>query len=140
METGGEIINREVPMDIRDFEAKMFGPFTVRQAICLFIVAVIDITLYTLVLKQIGVTMDTMVYILGFLDVPFLAFGWIKIDNMHLEKYIKHVIIPFFSSPAKRKARIMVYKKPKVTFSSAEMKESQKRMKNVTEPEFKGYE
>ena len=95
------MIELEIPKDIRRYEAKLFGPFTTRQAICFIIAAVIALFVY-FGLKDI-IVQDILFFVIIIVDLPLLLCGWVKPYGMHFEKFAKTAIGTTFISPAARK-------------------------------------
>lgn len=90
----------KIPKEIRKYEAKAVGPFTLRQLICLLICMPICVGLYILVKPYIGVDLAGFIVILP-AAVGWL-FGWYKPYGMPFEKYMKTVFVNSFLAPAKR--------------------------------------
>ncbi|MCC2254571.1 PrgI family protein [Ruminococcus sp. CLA-AA-H200] len=107
------MIDAKIPKDIRAYKAKLIGPFTARQLICLAIMAASDILLYSLVFVPFDLTGDFMIYALIFIDIPIAAFGWVEPQGIPLEKYLKSVLLRSFLVPTKRKAKNVIYKDEK---------------------------
>ena len=82
------MIEAKVPRDIRNYEVKMVGPFTIRQVILFLAAVVLDAIEYFFVLKPMQVPTDVLVYLIIFLDVPIMAFSYkpygIKMEDLML--------------------------------------------------------
>ena len=93
-------IEIKIPKEIRKYEAKAVGPFTLRQLICLLICVPVCVGLYILVKPYVGVD------VAGFIVFPPAAvgwlFGWCKPYGMKFEKYMKTMFINSFLAPKKR--------------------------------------
>ena len=90
----------KIPQEIRKYEAKMVGPFTARQTICLGIAALSGWLLYNAlkdVLSKTGII--GMVICVGMIAG---LFGWAKPYGMTFEKFIGKMIFAVILSPAKR--------------------------------------
>ena len=129
------MIETKMPKDIRSYKTKFIGPFTMRQILCIAIMAAVDIILYILVIQPLKLPMEFIVYGLIFVDVPIGAFGWIEPQGIPLEKYLIDVILRSFIAPAKRKPKKMIY--VNAPENSTE-KASHKKGKNRKRTEKKG--
>lgn len=126
------MIETKMPKDIRSYKTKLIGPFTMRQIICVAVMAVVDFILYALVIQPFQLQAEFIIYGLIFVDVPIGAFGWIEPQGLPLEKYLKDVLLRSFIAPVKRKPQRILYEerlsaeKPKGT--------KKKAKKNQNEP------
>lgn len=134
------MIETKVPMDIRKYKAKLIGPFTTRQLICLTICTAIDIVFYLLLAGPAHIPIKITVFILIMIDCPILAFT-LEPLGMPMEKYLKNVLLRMFLAPIKRKAKSPVPVPERKPHTSKEIKGSKKKMKKLikTNPEYKGY-
>lgn len=91
----------EVPMtdDIRKYQPKILGPFTLRQLICVILAAVAAIPLWGLINLEIS----DKVLVLCAIVFPIIACGWIKMDGLPFEKLIFRMIYFYCLTPKKRK-------------------------------------
>ena len=93
-------IEIKMPNEIRKYEAKIAGPFTLRNLVCLCIFLPLGFVVFILTKPYIGMDMA------GFLVFPFggLAwlFGWYKPYGLKFEKYMQTVFINSFIAPSKR--------------------------------------
>ena len=48
------MIETKMPKDIRSYKTKLIGPFTMRQLACIAVMGVVDIILYSLVIKPLS--------------------------------------------------------------------------------------
>lgn len=99
------MIETKVPKDIRVYETKLIGPFTARQFVCLVITGVFDVFAYSVVFKPLNLSSDFLIYAVLFVDLPLIAFGWVKPMGIPLERYLKMLIVTNFLSPRKRTAK-----------------------------------
>ena len=114
------MIETKVPKDIRVYETKIIGPFTIRQAVCFLLLVVLDILIYSFVITPLEIPADYSIYLLCLVDLPIAAFGFVKIMDAPLEKYLGMILISSVLSPSKRKAEKKIIsqkakKKKKVT-------------------------
>ena len=118
------MIEVEIPKDIRQYEAKLIGPFTLRQTI--FFVAGCAFAIPTFNIVYHISTMDVAAFMCMIVATPFLAFGWVKVYGMPLEKFIKTAFISNVLSPKHRK-----YKTENTfdIFFGDDFKSKQKRVK-----------
>lgn len=134
------MIETKVPMDVRKYKAKLIGPFTTRQLICLTICIAIDIVFYLLLAGPAQIPVKITVFILVVIDCPVLAFT-LEPLGIPMEKYLKNVLLRMFLAPIRRKAKSPVPVPETKPHTSKEIKESKKKMKKLikTNPEYKGY-
>lgn len=94
------MIEVKIPKEIKRYEAKAAGPFTLRQLICLIICLPIGIAIYVFSKPYVG---DTMAGFLVFIPggAAYL-FGWRKPYGMRFEKYMKTVFVNSVLAPTKR--------------------------------------
>ncbi len=128
------MIESKMPKDIRAYKTKLIGPFNGRQLICVGIMLVVDFLLFQLVVLPLDLPLEFVIYGLVFIDLPIAAFGWVEINGMSLETYMKEVVLKMFLAPAKRKSKHVIY----------EIKEdipdkNQKKKKKKTKNEPKSY-
>lgn len=103
------MIKSRIPKDIRKYETKIVGPFTLRQMICIAIAVAIDFIILMLCM-QFEASIDMIVVILMFADIPIMMFSK-KIGGVNMEVYLKEVLADTLISPAKRKENIRLSKK-----------------------------
>lgn len=92
----------EMSRDIKDFQPKIVGPFTLRQIVCVAIALSYGLPLYFLLPGDI----ITRVMIALFAMVPVLLCGWFKVYDEPFEKFIKIIIVNKFVKPVKRKYKV----------------------------------
>lgn len=97
------MIETKVPKDIRVYETKIIGPFSLRQAVCFLLLIFLDILIYSFVINPFSISADYAVYLLCLVDIPVAAFGFVKVMGVPLEKYLGSVIKSSFLSPTGRK-------------------------------------
>lgn len=95
------MIEIQIPKDIRKYEAKLIGPFTLRQLICFILGCIVAYVVYTL-MSKINLSEDAMP-IAMVSCAPVLAFGWIKPYGMPLEKFLQTALISTLLAPTERK-------------------------------------
>ncbi len=94
-------IEMEIPKDITKYKKKFIGPLSFRQCVTLVPAVLLDYGAYGL-MKSLEVSSDTMMPIMIFILLPFLAFGWIELYGLPLEKFLKVAFISGFIAPQKR--------------------------------------
>lgn len=94
------MISIQIPKEISSYESKLIGPFTTRQTICVFCMALVDIILYNLIGGFVSMDLAIFGCILG--AAPFALIGWYKPYGMHFEKYVKSIFVSQFLAPTKR--------------------------------------
>lgn len=108
------MIETKVPKDIRVYETKIIGPFSLRQAVCFLLLIFLDILIYSFMINPFSISADYAVYLLCLVDIPVAAFGFVKVMGVPLEKYLASVIKSSFLSPAGRKLeRKVIHEKPR---------------------------
>lgn len=103
------MIKSRIPKDIRKYETKLVGPFTLRQTICIAVAVALDVVVLS-ICTLLKISMDTMIMVLMFVDVPIMAFSK-KIGGVNMEVYIKEVLFDSLMSPAKKKESVRLSKK-----------------------------
>lgn len=128
-------IERKINKDIANYKAKLIGPFTLRQIICL-IPAIGIAALCLWGLKDVIPSTEARIYIMIPLMLPFILFGWVKIYNQPLEKFLKSALVSMVLSPAKRKYKTKRDEEPRVrsvnkkaAIEKAKKKSKQKNIK-----------
>lgn len=102
----------EMSKDIKNFEPKIIGPFTLRQIACIGISCAYGIPFFIL----FDVEIVTRVMVTLALMAPVILCGWIKIYDVHLEQFIKIIFISKFVKPSKRKYKTKsMYTNPNTT-------------------------
>ena len=108
------MIETKVPKDIRVYETKIIGPFSLRQAVCFLLLIFLDILIYSFMINPFSISADYAVYLLCLVDIPVAAFGFVKVMGVPLEKYLASVIKSSFLSSAGRKLeRKVIHEKPR---------------------------
>ena len=86
------MIETKVPKDIRVYETKIIGPFSLRQAVCFLLLIFLDILIYSFMINPFSISADYAVYLLCLVDIPVAAFGFVKVMGVPREKYLDSVI------------------------------------------------
>lgn len=134
------MIEAKMPKDIRVYETKLVGPLTARNTVCLVIAGVVAYLTYSIWCGILGMSLNSFFYVGTFTVIPPLAFGWISIEGMHLETYIKKIVIYNYLVPGYRKPKKIIYKYKagkKAPMSSKEMKRRKKILDS--DPQYKRY-
>lgn len=122
------MIEAQIPKDIRKYESKLVGPFTLRQLICFLIGCGCAFLGYKFIGPIFG--SNNSVTVAFFLAIPAIAFGWVKPYGMTLEKFLQTALISNFIAPKHRKYKIKNgYRKAAVKFHKQDKKEYKKRLK-----------
>lgn len=95
------MITIRIPKEIRQYEAKFVGPFTMRQTICLGIGLPICILLYNGLHPFIS--RDLMGFCLLLPAAAIFLFGWVKPYGMKFEQFFFLAFINNFIAPRRRK-------------------------------------
>ena len=97
------MIEIKIPKEIKQYEAKLVGPFTARQCVVLLICVPIVGVLYYFLRTYVNAT------IAAYLCMPIAGigalFGWVKPYGLTFEKYMQSVFVNAFVAP-----RVRVYK------------------------------
>lgn len=122
------MIEAQIPKDIRKYESKLAGPFTLRELICFIIGCGMTYVVYKLVS---GVaSSDIAVTVCIFTALPAVAFGWIKPYGMPLERFLQTVLISNLLAPKRRKYKTRnIYRKAAEPLEKTSKKEYKKRLK-----------
>lgn len=97
------MIEVKVPRDILKYKTKLVGPFTSRQIICFVIAVMLDLLFYNTIYTGLNLPSELLFYIIMFLDLPIMAFGYLTPMDLTLEKYLKVVVQTKLLAPTKRK-------------------------------------
>lgn len=95
------IMRRKFPCEIKSYKSVMFYGLTARQAICVICAFALAIPT-ALFGNKIGLSSDTIGYLLMFEVIPFGAAGWVEYNNMALEKFAQQLIV-FYGGSRRRK-------------------------------------
>ena len=121
------MIETMVPKDIRVYETKIIGPLTARNAIAVFIAFTLDYFLWKFAIKPFEISINLAMYIMIIIDVPILAIGFIKVQGVTFDIYIKSYIRNVFILPKNRKAQnIIIEQKKKENIDSKQKKAIEK--------------
>ncbi len=74
--------------DIKTYEPNTLGPFTFRQIVWMTIGTVISVPLFFNLPGQVA----TRILICTLIAAPFIMCGWIKVQGMYLDAYLKIVL------------------------------------------------
>lgn len=77
-----------VPKEIKTYKERIIGTMDLRQLICATIAFIYSAGIIYFLVWKLHWTMDSAGNVLIPLDMPVLAFGWIRPKGMSLEKYI----------------------------------------------------
>ena len=94
------MIEIKIPQEINKYEAKLVGPFTTRQTLCLIGMGLTCLVFYN-VLKPL-VPVDYLYALCLIIGVPFALCGWYKPYGMHFEKFFVAVLFNTIISSSKR--------------------------------------
>lgn len=92
----------EMSRDIKDFQPKVAGPFTIRQIVCMSISLSYGLPLFFMLSGDIV----TRLMITLFAMAPVLLCGWLKVYDEPFERFIKIIIYNKFVKPVNRKYKI----------------------------------
>ena len=95
------MIEVEMSKDIRDYSAKVLGPFTGKQLACLGLAAAYGVPL--IILLPFGLIPNIIIGMVCML--PVIACGWIKPYGIPLEKFLFKCMFPIILGKGRRKVR-----------------------------------
>lgn len=103
------MIEVRIPKELDHYEAKVIGPFTLRQMVCLVCALPLGVLLFNFTKGYFGMeTAGFFCLIPG--GIAFL-FGWTKPYGMKFEVFLRSVLISTVLAPSKRKYKTMNYYK-----------------------------
>lgn len=85
--------------DIRDFEPKVIGPFSMRQIICIAIGTVIAIPVAIILPLPLEIRLIIAVFCAG----PAIICAFMKMYGMNPEIFFINVFLPYYINPKSRK-------------------------------------
>lgn len=94
-------IEIEIPKDITKYEAKLIGPLTTRQTVCVIPGVGLGVLGYNVF--QSFATDEASLFVGILFAAPFLLCGWYKPYGIPLEKFIKTVFVSLVRAPKHRK-------------------------------------
>lgn len=135
------MIEFKVPKDIRVYETKIFGPLTLRQTICVLIMALFDLIIFFGVFRPLHLKVEIAIYIFLIPNVIIGLFGWMKPNGVPFEKWLRGFMVNTFIAPTRRKVSNVIVKTEGPKPSKKETKKAAKNLKNElkTHPEWKAY-
>lgn len=94
-------IEIHINKDVGSYDAKLIGPFTARQSICIAVAAPICWLIY----KSLSpvITPDAAGFVTAIPAAVAWAFGWLKPYGMRTEKFVQSVFINMVLAPTHRK-------------------------------------
>lgn len=119
-------IEMEIPKDITKTKKKFVGPLSFRQCIMVVPAVLLDWGAYK-VMKGLEVSSDTMLPIMLLIMLPFLAFGWIELYGLPLEKFLAVSFKSTVLSPQKRLYKTHNYYQSAAVEFSPQFKKSKKK-------------
>lgn len=94
-------IEININKDVGSYDAKLIGPFTARQSICVVIAAPICWAIYTYTAPLL--TPDVAGFLTAIPAGIAYLFGWLKPYGMRTEKFVQSVFINMVLAPSHRK-------------------------------------
>lgn len=122
--------------DIREFEPKVIGPFTFKQAKCVAVMAAYALPLFFFLYKSTDAT--TALMVVGVCCVPPILIGWVKIRGLAFEKFFLRWVYWRIRTP-----RIRRYRKHSYLWEltdSIEKKKENDKIAAMSKKELKKYE
>lgn len=122
------MLEAQIPKDIRKYESKMVGPFTLRQLICFIAAVVLAYFAYKGITSFSTADVATPVCVL--VAAPIIMVGWVKPYGMPMEKFIQTSFISTILAPKVRKYKTKnQYRLASTRLQKMEQKEYKKRLK-----------
>ncbi len=121
--------------DIREFEPKVIGPFTLKQSKCVVVMCAYGLPLF-LILYRIDLFLALTIVAITLL--PPLLIGWVKIRNLSFEKFIIRWFYWRIGTPRIRRYKSLPYTK-QLAIDTEKQLENEK-IAAMTKREFKKYE
>lgn len=139
------MIEISIPKDIRKYETKVVGPFTVRQTVGLVIGLAFG-GLGFAITKSMHLSSDLRTFLTMLMCAPGVLIGWIKFYAIPFEKYIQIIIRNTFLIPKKIKYKTILFDGELQKLENALEDKDSKKKKKKTEyknkshnPDFEKY-
>lgn len=100
-------IEIKIPKEINSYEAKLLGPFTTRQTVCVIGLAAAALFVYNLTSPYIGQDNATSLCFIS--AAPYALCGWVKPYGMHFEEYLACILQCVIVKPMRRKYQTKNY-------------------------------
>lgn len=123
------MIEIEIPEDIRKYEAKFVGPFTLRQAVCFAAGCVLAVPTY-LIISKFAPT-DVAAFACIIVSAPFLVCGWVQPYGMTMEQFAKTAFVSNILAPTKRKYKTVNLYELAYNLDDETPKKKIKRLKKI---------
>ena len=94
------MIEVKIPQEINQYDAKLVGPFTMRQALCGGIAALLSYGIYNGMKGT--VSEETVIGLILLVSTPFALLGWVKPYGMRFEKFFIGILFNTLISSPKR--------------------------------------
>ena len=94
-------IELNVPNDVRKTKKKDLAFFSFREILFMIPAGALMFLSYQ-GLNKLGLASDTVIALAGLSGSPFLAFAFVKIHGLPLEKWLQSAFIPMFLAPKNR--------------------------------------
>ena len=94
------MIEIEIPSDIKEFEPKFIGPFSIRQAVCIAGVVITSVVGYLLLDQFFDNGIRVILPLI--LDLPWILIGYYKPYGMKFEEYFLSQLQTSILAPKKR--------------------------------------
>ena len=94
------MIEVKIPQEINQYDAKLVGPFTMRQALCGGMAALLSYGIYNGMKGT--VSEETVIGLIMLVSTPFALLGWVKPYGMRFEKFFIGILFNTLISSPKR--------------------------------------
>lgn len=99
------MIETKVPIDLRKYKTKVFGPFTFRQVVCGSIDIVVDALVYFIFFSSMAFSVDMirmLIFVIMLIDTPIFAFLF-EVYGLPMEQFLLNIVFRFFQYPERRR-------------------------------------
>ena len=79
----------EYNKDIREYKDKTFWAFSGREVVCLIMGVAFNFLMKNTVFADVELSVDAYGFIAIALMLPFIALGWLKIEGLYIEVWVK---------------------------------------------------
>jgi len=91
-------IEVRVPKEITEYQERVVGNLSIRKLIIVFISSAVSIGMGACLTRIVGMSMSNASWLIIFVNLPILCFGWYRKHNLTFEKYMKVVLNYHLSS------------------------------------------
>lgn len=96
------VVKRKIPHEVKDYESAMFFGLTLRQVVCVIIMAVLIIPTVFLNIYLLHLPSDEIGWIIMLEVIPPAACGWAKYNGMPIEQIAVKIFSFYFGSQRRK--------------------------------------